>query len=468
MIEDNDNNLSVVYDVDVTEIHKRVFNTNSLKISIDLLSDDIPLIDWQTSEVESASYKNLDGFQSKIIFNFSEIPFICSEENVITNEDPDKPLPVVPSNLSIDYQQNAIRSWILKRNISKSYGFVLNITYLDLDIDSGDYLVIGSDRRPKSRYSSKSVIVTDRLTKTIYSDSNQLFIQLVTHGSAKRGESVHLIWWPQNNTYHENKNESKISDQVRRQALHICILGSKCEFDFLSSFKIELSRHINLLIWRGELQYEEFTTNRSILIFDSENRTATGVGRYCSAKLAVTRKNDLKIVIFDKHTLSPILFDDGKQFYLANRTITTCDFYEISNQEIYEIIVYLVIPFIFISLIWFHLRQYRSPLSHKSFEVLKKKFKTERQSIDSSEYENINNRLNVQDFNKLDSDNEFLANDLSQRELTLDSKASESDRLPIIELKVHSKKRVSILNKNFSETRLNSKSSGGQHINYSI
>ncbi|CAG2172647.1 unnamed protein product [Oppiella nova] len=91
------------------------------------------------------------------------------------------------------------------------------IEYLDIDVDSGDYVVIGPGSQSKHRELSKTQIITENIGEVddyqevvIYADS--VYIRLVTHHSLKRGTTelkgtaLKFRWYESNTTVTDRRD----------------------------------------------------------------------------------------------------------------------------------------------------------------------------------------------------------------------------------------------------------------------
>lgn len=471
--KDNKNDLIYIFNESTTD-EKIAFNNNLIEISIKLFSDNSTSNEnlktefIETTTINSEDIEIYNRF--KLLMNFTELKFTTTEEYIVSDNTSDK-------TLNFDYKPNCVHNWILNRTLKQSHGFVINITKFELDLDSGDYLIIGSEIRPKLSYSSKSLIITNVLNRnllSIYFNSNIAYIQIITHGSTKRGLTLQIVWSTVNKTSEPIPQEPYITDRLRQQALHICVrtdneqqCADKKLFIYLKTF---FSRILNRLIFEGSLKYEQLINDKSVLIFDKEYRIGNSFS-YCSAKLAITRNNDHRITAFDKNILDEKLFREGNYLIDSrnNITITDCNFSEITTKEIYEIIVYIVIPFVFVLLIFWRFSKNRYFVSNETLE----KFRKYSAINDLKSYENSSNsNKNFYAFNENESFEGISENQRISRMETLDRKTSYEEQIPIIELKVMSKQRASIFDtRNFSAQQLCSSkedSFRGQHLNKSI
>ena len=453
IIEDVINQLSYVFKNDsMDEIIG--FNSQLLNVSIDLRTGLCP--EDNTTGLESSdrsiqNYNNVIEEDSNPVFmvelEYSELQFNSSEEYIDADRETHK-------NYSFEYKPNYVQTLVLNRTEDMKYGIVIDINHLDLDVDRGDYIILGSDRRPK--HSKNSVIIWDnKKMKSIYVNSNQTFIQIVTHGSTKSGLCFQMVWSTENKTIELSKKEPDISEGVREQGLHICIRNQCQDNQYYERLRKYLARYLNKQIFDGSLQSEEFINEKQILIFDEEFRGDDAL-QYCSAKLAVTRRQNHKIPVFTKETLNDIIFRN-KTFSENEINLTDCELSLHRFKQIYEIIIYFVIPLICVSLILLGLCGNRYVLTNQLLEIFKKQSK----NVEKSRYENINSG-----FNGLDSEFEASVNENNERIEAILGQTSLNEN-SFIEIKV-TKKRASILEKNFSEIDLTNRPHNTQQINKSI
>lgn len=297
-------------------------------------------------------------------FTYSPIAFTYLN-NIITDEND-------TNNCQVDYIPNSIRLWNLITR-KKNFGVTITIKYLKIDMNVGDYLLVGSGKGVMNTMVKSRAIIENIDNKNYYKkitiNSNNAFIVLVNHNSLiHRDKCIEFEW-----SFHDNEipppEQIAISERVKKQANQICISLSCQVFNdenFVAEFKSFIAYHINSYFETEQIQ-TSFISSSSIVYFELDK---SYISKYrCPFKLAIVENIDpdrpmlthqqLLLALFSCQ--NHIQFKSSLHSSSSNFTIVTisdCNTPTIQLWDVFEPFVFIMVPSIIVLVILWRLQNH--------------------------------------------------------------------------------------------------------------
>lgn len=297
-------------------------------------------------------------------FTYSQIAFTYLND-IITDENN-------TNNCQVDYIPNSVRLWNLITS-KNNFGVTITIKYLKIDLNVGDYLLVGSGKGVMNTMVKSRAIIenidNENYYKKIMINSNNAFILLVTHNSLiNHGKCIEFEW-----SFHDNEisppDQIAISERVVKEASQICISLSCQVFDdenFAAEFKSFIAYHVNSYFQTEQIE-TSFISSSSIVYFELDKAY---ISKYrCPFKLAIVENIDpdrpmlthqqLLLALFSYR--NHIQFNSSLHSSSSNFTIVTisnCNTPTIQLWDVFEPLVFIMVPSIIVLVILWRLQNH--------------------------------------------------------------------------------------------------------------
>ena len=297
-------------------------------------------------------------------FTYSPIAFTYLND-IITDENN-------TNNCQVDYIENSVRLWNLITS-KNNFGVTITIKYLKIDLNVGDYLLVGSGKGVMNTMVKSRAIIenidNENYYKKMIINSNNAFILSATHNSQiNYGKCIEFEW-----SFHDNEipppNQIAISQRVAKEASQICISLS-CQVlndeNFAAEFKSFIAYRVNSYFQTEQIQ-TSFISSSSIVYFQLDK---SYISKYrCPFKLAIVENIDpdrpmlthqqLLLALFSYR--NHIQFKSSLHSSSSNFTIVTisnCNTPTIQLWDVFEPLVFIMVPSIIVLVILWRLQNH--------------------------------------------------------------------------------------------------------------